>query len=401
MGTFAKNIMIGIFVIVAVALIVFILLFLHPTVGDNAKILKVRFTNIDKITLGTRVTYAGKPVGEVIDIRELSDARTDRVAKNGDVYVYELTLNVDSGVSVYNTDTLTIFTSGLLGEKGVEINPEPLKKGEKLVLVESEILYAVPARSLDDTLHQFEAVTKKLVIVLENIDNTIDEFRVEGIVKETGKAIKEAGEVIHHVHQIVEVLNKPNQWARIMDQLDETLTHFNDLSRRANDTWENIDKTVLNVRDFTSQANVLINQVAEGKGTVGRLIMHDDLYLRFKSIFNKAETVMKDINRYGILYQNNKRWQRESAWRRNLLAKLSDPDAFANYFNREIEVVSHSLSEVSELLNEGAVYPENLIDNDKYSKRYAELLHRVDELQDSLKMYNQQIIDLNSMEPCR
>jgi phospholipid/cholesterol/gamma-HCH transport system substrate-binding protein len=59
----AKNILIGIFVIVACAIIVFVLMFLHPSVGDESRLLRVRFANIDKITLGTRVNFAGKPVG--------------------------------------------------------------------------------------------------------------------------------------------------------------------------------------------------------------------------------------------------------------------------------------------------------------------------------------------------
>ncbi|MDP1880257.1 MAG: MlaD family protein, partial [Parachlamydiaceae bacterium] len=79
MGAAIKNILIGVFVILAVCVIVFMLLFLHPSVGDNAKTLRVRFADIDKVNIGTRVTYAGRPVGEVVSITELPDARTSRV----------------------------------------------------------------------------------------------------------------------------------------------------------------------------------------------------------------------------------------------------------------------------------------------------------------------------------
>ena len=70
-----KNFMIGLFVAVAAIIIIFILMFLHPKIGDEGKILNVRFTDIDKVTPGTRVTYAGKPVGEVVTIDEVEFGR--------------------------------------------------------------------------------------------------------------------------------------------------------------------------------------------------------------------------------------------------------------------------------------------------------------------------------------
>ena len=42
-----KNMMIGLFVIAACAIITFIILFLHPSVGDEGRVLRVRFANVD------------------------------------------------------------------------------------------------------------------------------------------------------------------------------------------------------------------------------------------------------------------------------------------------------------------------------------------------------------------
>ena len=70
-----KNILIGLFVAAAVAIMVGMVLFLEPTIGDGKKTLSVRFANVAGITIGTRVTYAGKPVGEVLHITEVPTAR--------------------------------------------------------------------------------------------------------------------------------------------------------------------------------------------------------------------------------------------------------------------------------------------------------------------------------------
>ena len=150
----AKNIMIGLFVLAAIVIVIFILLFIHPVVGDEGKVLRVRFANIDKINVGTRVSFGGKPVGEVVEIKEIINPSDPREEKDGQVYVYELKLAVDSSINVYNTDEISVQTSGLLGEKSVNIAPYPPKEGEKLVIVNDKILYAEQVGSVEDTLKE-------------------------------------------------------------------------------------------------------------------------------------------------------------------------------------------------------------------------------------------------------
>ncbi len=71
MGDKIKAFWLGLFIVVAIALLIWLVMFLKPSVGDGAVQLRVLFTNIDKVTTGSRVTYAGRPVGEVIAIREI------------------------------------------------------------------------------------------------------------------------------------------------------------------------------------------------------------------------------------------------------------------------------------------------------------------------------------------
>ena len=97
-----KNILIGIFVLAAIAIMIFVLMYIHPTVGDQGRMLHVRFANIDKVNVGTRVTLAGKPVGEVTEIREVEYGRAGKADSSGQVYIYELDLEVDSTVHAYN-----------------------------------------------------------------------------------------------------------------------------------------------------------------------------------------------------------------------------------------------------------------------------------------------------------
>lgn len=373
-----KNILIGFFVLSAIGVIIFMLLFLHPSVGDNAKTLRVRFTDIDKVTIGTRVTYAGKPVGEVVSIQEIPDARTGRTSRKGEIYVYQLVLEVDSSVDVFNTDDILLRTSGLLGERNIDINPQPLRPGETLQNVEKQILYAEPAQSVEDTLKELAELSKKFGIVLEDVHSFFLSIEKEQCVKNIGVSI-------NHIESITAALDQP-------DKLRGTIDNLYQLSENALHSWKTVDQTLDLASSFTQKANEIIDYVKQGKGTVGKLLIGDELYLRLKSIFHKGETVMNDINSYGILFHLNKRWQRLQANRVRLLDQLSHPDEFSRYFNEEMDQITDSLSRVSTALNEAENYPQSLIYEPQYTQRYSDLLKKVDNLQDCLKMYNEQVI---------
>lgn len=415
MAASIKNILIGIFVITAIGIIIFMLLFLHPSVGDNAKTLRVRFNDIDKVNVGTRVTFAGKPVGEVVSIRELPDARTSRIAKNGEIYVYELVLKVDSGVDVFNTDSISLRTSGLLGERNIEITPQPLKPGEKLKKVEDEVLYAAVTTSVENTMKQIGDLSQKFSIVLDDFHDLMSDIKHSEVVAKVAKTVD-------NILDITEALNQPEKWRQTLDNIlliskrvnrswntvDATLQNIYSLSNRAHQSWTTVDKTLdefhataHNANVFTQKANQVIDYTRQGKGTLGQLFIGDDLYLRMKSIFHKAEVVMDDMNNYGLLYHLDKRWQRLQGRRLRLLEKLSNPNEFAKYFNQEMDQISTSLSRVSLVLNESECYPKSLMYNPHFTQRFAELLRRVENMEETLKIYNEQVISQDQLPGCQ
>jgi phospholipid/cholesterol/gamma-HCH transport system substrate-binding protein len=444
----AKNILIGLFVLSALAIIVFILLFLHPTIGDSGKTIRVRFTDIDKVNVGTRVTYAGLPVGEVVDIEELTDARTGRMSRLGNIYVYELTLQIDSAVQVYNTDLITVRTSGLLGEKNVSIMPQALKPGERLYLIDHEVMYAEPSASVEDTLKEFSHLSQKIEKVLDEIYLTAEQVNKEQIVAKISQSVQ-------NISDITGTLNQPDKWQNIvnnvlllteranhswttvdsilknayhlteraqgslttLDRSFHTLDHsfntlngafgkFDRLVERGHSSWGTVDSAfaefkqgMVNIRESTEQIKQVVGFATSGRGTIGRLFIDEELYLRLKSILSKGETIANDISHYGVLFHLNKSWQRLNARRLNLLAKLSQPRHFSEYFTKELEEISSSLSRVSLVLDESECYPQTLIDNPEFKKRYSELLKQVEKIDESLKMYNQQVMDQECMNP--
>lgn len=378
----AKNILIGIFVIAACAIIVFVLLFLHPSVGDEGQTLRVRFADIDKVTLGTRVTYGGRPVGEVIAIDPIQVAPSEmRKPINGVVYIYELLLRVDSHVKVYNTDMISLRTSGLLGERSIEITPEPLKEGETLELVNKKILYATETGTVEDTLKEIKKLASKFDVVLDGLKIAVNDFNQKKVMDKVNKTMQ-------HLASITRALDNPKQ-------LTDTFTNFNTLSKKANVTWDNVDVALAKLDTSLTNFKTISEETRGGRGTVGRLFMRDDLYLQLTSLLSKGETLFDDINHYGLLFQNDKRWQRLRARRANLLYRLNSPQEFRNYFNDELDQITSSLSRLSVVIEETERCDtcEDFMEDQEFRKVFAELIRRVKEMEESLKNYNQQVVD--------
>lgn len=392
-----KNIIIGIFVVTACIIVIFLMLFLHPSTGDEGQILHVRFSDIDKVNNGTRVTFAGKPVGEVIEIRDFEDGRLGPKDAYGNVYIYELTLALDTGVEVYDTDEITLRTSGLLGERSVAIVPKAPPIGVTPHLVQKdEIIYAVESGSVEQTMKEFKEVADKVDVVLDNLSSTLDEIRAQELWRKIGNTAQ-------NLSEITAALNKPEKLTGIIDHVEDFTSQ---IAKRLPSSWDSVDDSLKNVkaavsnaRDLSETAKKIVTNLSEGKGTAGKILVDEGLYLDLKAVLSKANIVADDVNHYGLLFHLDKGWQRLRARRMNLLQKLSTPQQFTNYFNDEVDQISTSLSRVSMVLDRLSCYC-NLLDDAEFTKVFADLLRRIEGTEEALKMYNQQLMenDMRSIE---
>lgn len=356
----AKNILIGLFVIAAGCIAVFILMFLHPTVGDDKRTLRVRFSNIDKVSLGTRVNYAGRPVGEVVKISEIENARNGRQDVNGRVFVYELELRVDSGVHVYSTDDVALRTSGLLGERNIEISPMPLQSDEPVRLIDDEIIYSAQTGNVEDAVKELKEAADKLDNVLDAARDVLNQIRNRDLV---GKLVN----TLENIESITDALNQPEQ---------------------LRDLLANASATALNFEGITTS-------IRAGSGSLGQLLMRDETALQLNALLAKAEVVLNDINHYGLMFHSDKGWQRLRARRMNLLQQLSCPQEFRNFFNDELDSITTSLERVTYVLDNTCELPCycQILDDKEFGKVFGELLRRVSKLDEELRMYNIQLSD--------
>lgn len=396
----SKNILIGLFVAAAITIMVGMILFLEPTVGDGKKTFNVRFANIAGISVGTRVTFAGKPVGEVTHIKEISSAREETPDDTGRVFLYQLTLKVDSSVTVYETDEIAVRTTGLMGERSVAILPKALPKGKPAKIITDQVVYANSVDSLENTFSQVSKVAARVDTAVNRLDTWFNENQLslssalksfDGAMARIDTVLTsvDAEKLIPSVRESVGLLNENMELVRSGLQDDELLHKAANL---ADSLIQSADAFNTDGAQTLRNLNQISRDISNGTGTLGRFVSGDDFYLRLTSLLSKGETLMNDINHYGLLFQYDKHWQRSRTKKANILKALDTPKEFRSYFEGEIDLMTTSLGRLTELMEKADGERSSILQNNTFKRDFADLMRRVQALSDSVRLYNEGLV---------
>ncbi|MBS0634292.1 MAG: MCE family protein [Verrucomicrobia bacterium] len=348
----SKNAAIGILVILALGLILWVLLFLHPSFGDGKFQLHVRFNNIEKINIGTRVTYAGRAVGEVTKIQQVPEE--GRMEGDDSIYIYDLTLKLDSQIPLYDSDEFTVGTSGLMGERFISIIPRRLKNHQAHRIADNEVVYSTSAPTIDDAFDQLKDLTTEFTkLVKENreeLDSTFD-------------SLKSAS------HQLNIMLTRANE-AKLIDNLAQATDQFN---------------------QAMTNANSLLADVKKGEGSLGKLLVSNDFYYKTAGVMNKIDLMLNDVNRYGMLFHLDKGWQRDRKRQIDELTALNTPDQFRTFINDESAKITQAVSRLGMALDKAKNDP--LETNADFVRTFHDLFVEIQDLQGTLKTYSVELAD--------
>ena len=398
MGDYIKNILIGLFVVVACALIVGIVLFLEPTVGDGKQTLVMRFSSISGLSLGTRVMFAGKPVGEVVAIEQIPHAREQPTNQSGQIYFYQLILHVDSSVQAYNTDEFTIQTSGLLGEKSIAIIPKTPPKGvsPKRVTAQTPI-YAESVDPIENIFNEISGVADKMEEALEKVIAWIDQNGAElgSAIRSFDDAMSEGSTLLARVNElkiIDDVKVAVKNIAETMEGVNEGVQQL-----EHDHFFANLGATMTSTKTTMNNLSTISTNVAEGQGTIGKLFSNDETYLQVTAILSKVNTLMNDVNHYGVFYNLNKEWQRSRLKEANFVNALKTPEQFKAYFEKEVDGINTSMSRLSMLISKAEQSPnrEEILQSKTFRNDFGELLRLTQEVSDNLKLYNEQLLQVS------
>lgn len=379
-----KTMIIGAFTVAGIAVVVWAIFFFKPSVGDNKQRLTVRFADIESIDIGTRVTYAGRPAGEVIAINQLLNARTKQADSFGLPYSYEVILALDSSVKVYSTDLIEMHTSGLLGEKSIAIIPQPFPPGETPKLVMGGVIYAQSADPLVGTLKSVaEAaaeVTRTLGIVSEILDDNKD--RINATIQNFSTTLEEITNLVYQANQL-DIVGSFNRAAIDISKMMNNTNQLVDQVRSSN-IVDKVDSAATNLVYITEQ-------ISDGKGTLGKLVNDPTIYLEAVGLIDRVSTLVYDLNSYGLLFHRNPRWKAAQRAKVQAMDSLQTPDAFKKAFEEEMGQINQSLDKVSDMIEKAEMGDEEIVDSNEFKKYFYDLLNEVNRLQNLIELYNQKV----------
>ena len=342
---------IGLTVIVALAVVVRALIFLHPTPGDGATKLHVRFQNVDKIAPGSRVTFAGKPVGEVEKVALLSEAFGERSSRP--IYPYEALLGIDSSVKVYRSDEISVQTAGLMGEHFIAITPRGAPEGEAMVPIgPNDVIFARVSESAEETLQEITGVAKKADETMETLISLINRNQ-EGIFQTTESIRKSSQEL----QSLLSILNE--------GRFGENLVALSEKSLATVDKIDNLSSAV--------------TQVAMGEGTLGKFMNDPLLYDSLLQCTQKTNQLVADINSYGVLFHTNRDWQREMHRRTDEMVDVAENPPKDDMPRERFVKITQAVSELRQALCEAK---KEAGDGSALSKTLVDLQSHLDSLQE-------------------
>jgi len=413
-----KNIAIGLVVLVSLFFSIRALVFLHPKPGDGKLILKVRFQNIDKMTKGTKVTFAGKPVGEVLAITPVADSREE--SSIAGIYPYELTLALDSSLRVYNTDEISVKTAGLMGEQFIAVTPLPVTPGRHSELLENgALVYASSGLNMEETASALSNVAKKaeqtmdtlnglieknqagLNLTMQSLErasvqfekfmNRINEVDIPGAASKTmatasktmanaehvtdqiksilsqftaNGTIKNIEKTSKHLSSIAASIDQPEKTREIMasiqrctDEFSEMLASFKGSSQGSIITP--IQELIKNFENTMQKFNDIANKLADGQGTIGKFINDDEAYYRSLRVMNRTDLLLSDINNYGILFHLDRSWQRLRRNRVEEAQMLQTPAQIRTFVDEEMKTINVSFQRLDDALDRAKVSADN------------------------------------------
>lgn len=239
---------VGFFVIVGFILLALFVFFIsgaylfRPGYG-----ISVVYDYVSILDRGAPVRMAGVRVGEVSNVELLYDPtlQTTRV---------KIKLFIEKGKEIRDNYEFKIQGTHILSEPHIEITPKP---GNRPVLAEGAVVEGIPLVAIEDMIDKAHQIA-------ENLDGLLVQFKNVFTDKENAKSIQS---IVVHLSEVTE-------------SLSEVL--------KGNE--KNMSQTIRNLDASTDSLKMVLEQVKQGEGTVGKLLYSDELYQELRGFVAEIKT---------------------------------------------------------------------------------------------------------------
>lgn len=258
-----NNIKLGIFIIAGLLLLIIGLYMIGRDSNLFSKnyVLKARFENVQGLTPGNNIRYAGIQVGTVKKVAIINDTSI------------EVTMLIEKEMKQFIrvNDVVSISTDGLMGNKLLQITPS--KDGSAFAM-SGDVLRTKKLISTDAMLELLNRTNQNVAVISEDLKNTVQRIN-----------------------------NSKALW-QVLD--NEALP-------------KNIFKSISNIRSATVKADLMVKDlqtiiadVKQGKGSMGKIITDtaiaynlNEAIEKIKLVGNQADILAADLHAFTLSVKND------------------------------------------------------------------------------------------------
>ena len=258
-----NNVKLGIFIIAGLLLLIIGLYMIGRDSNLFSKnyVLKARFENVQGLTPGNNIRYAGIQVGTVKKVAIINDTSI------------EVTMLIEKEMKQFIrvNDVVSISTDGLMGNKLLQITPS---KDGSAFAISGDVLRTKKLISTDAMLELLNRTNQNVAVISEDLKNTVQRIN-----------------------------NSKALW-QVLD--NEALP-------------KNIFKSISNIRSATVKADLMVKDlqtiiadVKQGKGSMGKIITDtaiaynlNEAIEKIKLVGNQADILAADLHAFTLSVKND------------------------------------------------------------------------------------------------
>lgn len=258
--------------------IVLVALLAKINVSQSGYKIRIYFGFLNDLRIGAPVKIAGGiRIGRVEEIAQ-SQEKT------------EVTVWIDNNYKLIRTTRFAIFTTGLIGEKYINVFVPPSVNVDDF-LEDGDKSFGIDPASFDQMMLTFQSFlqdqnggqmlaeiftnSKKFV---ENLNKLTDDNKYD--VRKTIISVKETSEQLSVQTRI------------FMEQLNRFTSNMANMSDK---NKEEINITMRNLSELSSNLNKMVTRLESGRGTLGKLMTDEEIYINLKDASISAKDLFRSL----------------------------------------------------------------------------------------------------------
>jgi len=293
----SKEIKTAVLVLASIALFIWGYSFLKgKDLLANYKTLYSQYENVEGLVVSSPVTISGLNVGKVSKIS--IDNTTGKVT---------VEMQIKSDFPIKKNSIAEIYAPSPIGGKQIAILPS---KDEALAVTGDTLISSSKLGLTDEVAKQIVPLKDKISklldnanVMLENVNQVLDAKTKENLkssladLNETLAQFKAASTQVNTL-----LADNKSKINGTMTNLEKASANFNKVSDSL--AKVNIGPTVKNLEKTLENVDKMMADIQSGKGTIGKLMKDDALYLNFNKTSKELELLLQDLRLNPTRYVN-------------------------------------------------------------------------------------------------